>query len=111
MGNGASICTAGKEDHIRSQMPDTIDLFVGEALVIGGNKVHDNRTRPECCTLCAFCRHGLYGTSHHHLQPTASAACGDVYVHANAFVCRYDVRSGNDHHAAVVECHFCKCIE
>src|SRR3989304_3290005 len=111
MGNGASVSSTRKEYHVWSQVPNAVNLFMGKALVIGGNYVHDNCTRPERCTLGAFCRHGLYGARHHHLQSATGAARGDVDVHPNVSLCGRNNLFSIQNLSAREFFHLRKCIE
>ena len=71
------------KNHVGPHRPDPLDLFVREPPVVGGQDIDDDRAGAQRGPLRAFPRHILHYSGHHHLQPAAGAAGGNVDVHAD----------------------------
>ena len=66
-----TVGTAGDENHVGSEVADTLDLVVRTPPVIGRDDVHDDGTGPECSPLGAGRGHLGDHAGNHHLQSTA----------------------------------------
>ena len=80
MGDRATVRPAGHQDHVRPHRPNALDLFMRQPAVVRRQHIDDNGARPKRGPLRAFPRHILHHPGHHHLQPAARAAGGDVDV-------------------------------
>ena len=82
VGDRAAVRPAGHQNHVGPHRANTLDLFMRQPAVVRREHVDDDRARPERGPLRAFAGHVLHHPGHHHLQPAARAAGGDVDIHA-----------------------------
>ena len=87
-----AVDAAGEQDHVGAQVADALDLLVGQAAVVGGDDVHDDRAGAERGALGALGGHRLDHAGDHHLQAAAGARGRDVDVDAPVSVVRVDDR-------------------
>ncbi len=77
MSNSPAVNAAGHKNHVGAQLANALDLLIGKSPVVNGDDIHNDGTCAKRGTLGAFGGHLLNYASHHHLQTTAGAACGE----------------------------------
>jgi len=80
--DGAPIGSPRHQNHVRPHGANTLDLFVREPSVVGGQHVDDDGPGAQRGPLRALPGHALHYAGHHHLQTAASTAGRDVNVDA-----------------------------
>src|SRR6478609_3457855 len=78
--DGAAIGAARHEDHVRPHRANALDFLMRQPTIIGSQHVDHDRAGAQRCPLRTFARHVLHDAGHHHLQPAAGAAGGDIDI-------------------------------
>ena len=77
---GPAVGAPRNQHHVGPELPDPVDLLVGEAAVIGGQNVHDDGAGAQGRPLGAGGRHLPDHTRHHHLQAAAGTGSRDIKI-------------------------------